>query len=81
MSQPKAAPEPASRGAPAWELEFARLIAFPAEPAFGLKQNWWQEIVGSQPDDYLLVDNDLWEVGIVSTVPTWRVTAELSLDA
>jgi hypothetical protein len=54
MSQPMAATEPAPSGAPAWQLEFARLIAFPAEPALGLKQNWWQELVGSQPDDYTL---------------------------
>src|SRR5262249_51918644 len=54
MSQMEAATEPAPPGAPAWQLEFARLIAFPAEPALGLKQNWWQVVVGGQPDDYTL---------------------------
>ena len=54
MSQPKAATEPTPSGAPSWQVEFARLIAFPAEPALGLKQNWWQELVGAQPEDYTL---------------------------
>jgi hypothetical protein len=54
MAQPEAATEPAPPGAPTWQLEFARLIAFPAEPPLGLKQNWWQELVGGQPDDYTL---------------------------
>jgi hypothetical protein len=39
---------------PAWQLEFARLIAFPAEPALSLKQSWWKELTTIQPDDYTL---------------------------
>ena len=39
---------------PAWQLEFARLIAIPAEPALPLKQNWWKELTTIQPDDYAL---------------------------
>lgn len=31
-------------------------------------------------DDFLFADDKLWEVGIISTVPLWRVTAELSLN-
>jgi hypothetical protein len=54
MSQLGAATEPAPPGAPAWQLEFARVIAFPGEPALGLKQTWWQVVASAQPDDYTL---------------------------
>jgi hypothetical protein len=53
MSQ-KAATEPTISESPAWQLEFARLIAFPAEPAPGMNQNWWQELAGGKPDDHKL---------------------------
>lgn len=37
--------------ASAWQLEFARLIAFPAEPALFLDQHWWQDLASGQPED------------------------------
>jgi hypothetical protein len=54
MSQPQASTEPSPPEAPAWQLEFARLIAFPAEPALALTQTWWKELATEQPDDYAL---------------------------
>jgi hypothetical protein len=38
--------------ASAWQLEFARLVAFPAEPP-SLSQPWWQELTSEQPDDFV----------------------------
>lgn len=38
---------------PAWQLEFARLIAFPAEPPLFIDQHWWQDLVAEQPDDFV----------------------------
>ncbi len=39
--------------ASAWQLEFARLIAFPAEPALLLDQHWWQNLTSEQPEDFV----------------------------
>jgi hypothetical protein len=39
--------------ASAWELEFAHLIAFPAEPSLFLGQHWWEDLASGRPDDYL----------------------------
>ena len=47
--------------APAWQLEFARLIAFPAEPAHSLGQSWWKELTSGQPEDYALTQMKNWQ--------------------
>jgi hypothetical protein len=39
--------------AAAWQLEFARLITFPAEPALFLDQHWWQDMASGLPDDFV----------------------------
>ena len=36
-----------------WQLEFVRLIAFPVATPLFLEQQWWQELAGEQPSDYL----------------------------
>jgi hypothetical protein len=44
------------RGTPAgfaWQLEFVRLIAFPVTPPILLDQEWWRDVVGEQPDDFV----------------------------
>lgn len=38
--------------ASAWQLEFARLIAFPAKPPFFIDQHWWHELTSQQPQDF-----------------------------
>jgi hypothetical protein len=35
---------------PAWQLEFARLFAYPAESALSTEQHWWQDLAGQAPD-------------------------------
>jgi hypothetical protein len=40
-------------GVSAWQLEFARLIAFPAEPALFMDQHWWEELSPAQPEDFV----------------------------
>jgi hypothetical protein len=35
-----------------WQLEFIRLLAFPAEPPVFLDQHWWRDFAG-QPEDYV----------------------------
>jgi hypothetical protein len=55
MSQPKVSTEHPSPEASAWELEFARLIALPAQPALSITQNWWKDLVHDLPDDYVLI--------------------------
>ncbi|MCI0462047.1 MAG: hypothetical protein L0Z62_34275 [Gemmataceae bacterium] len=37
----------------AWQVEFVRLIAFPASPPVFLDQNWWKDLVVEQPDDFV----------------------------
>jgi hypothetical protein len=37
----------------AWQLEFVRLIAFPTSPPVFLDQEWWKELAGEQPEDYV----------------------------
>jgi hypothetical protein len=37
----------------AWQLESARLVAFPAEPALFLEQHWWQDLTSGQPEDHV----------------------------
>jgi hypothetical protein len=37
----------------AWQLEFVRLIAFPAEPPLYLDQHWWQDLASGQPEDFV----------------------------
>jgi hypothetical protein len=37
----------------AWQLEFVRLIAFPTTPPALLEQNWWKELMGALPKDYV----------------------------
>jgi hypothetical protein len=39
--------------ASAWQLEFARLIAFPASPPFFIDQHWWQDLTSQQAADYV----------------------------
>jgi hypothetical protein len=39
--------------APAWQLEFARLIAFPAEAPLSMDQDWWHDLASEQPDDFV----------------------------
>lgn len=58
MSQAQASTELPE--APAWQLEFARLIAFPAEPALSLGQSWWKELTTVQPEDYTLTQKKDW---------------------
>jgi hypothetical protein len=39
----------------AWQLEFARLIAFPVSPPAFIDQQWWQDLAsryGEQPEDF-----------------------------
>jgi hypothetical protein len=43
----------ASPGLSAWQLEFARLFAYPVESPVGIQQHWWQDLAG-QPDDFEL---------------------------
>lgn len=31
-----------------WQAAYLRLIAFPTEPAYDIRQNWWQELTGLQ---------------------------------
>jgi hypothetical protein len=37
----------------AWQLEFVRLIAFPASPPILLEQEWWKDLVAEQPEDFV----------------------------
>jgi hypothetical protein len=39
--------------ASAWQLEFVRLIAFPASPPVFLDQDWWKDLVAEQPEDFV----------------------------
>src|SRR5262249_36913436 len=39
--------------ASAWQLEFVRLIAFPASPPVFLDQDWWKDLVAKQPEDFV----------------------------
>jgi hypothetical protein len=44
-----------SREVSAWQLEFARLIAFPAGPPSDIEQQWWRDLAsrhGEQPEDF-----------------------------
>jgi hypothetical protein len=50
MSASRVNPRPADS---AWQLEFARLIAFPAEPPLFLNQEWWKELASEVPEDYV----------------------------
>lgn len=46
------------RGLPtsfAWQLEFVRLIAFPVSPPVVVEQEWWKDLVVSQPEDYVSI--------------------------
>jgi hypothetical protein len=43
--------EPSAPGLSDWQLEFARLIAFPAESPLFMEQHWWQDLAG-QPEDF-----------------------------
>jgi hypothetical protein len=44
---------PALPGLSDWELEFARLFAYPVESPLVPQQRWWQDLAG-QPDDFEL---------------------------
>jgi hypothetical protein len=37
----------------AWQLEFARLIAFPASPPFFMDQQWWQDLASEQAEEFV----------------------------
>lgn len=50
MNTSRENPQPAGS---AWQLEFARLIAFPAEPPLFLEQEWWKELASEVPEDYV----------------------------
>jgi hypothetical protein len=51
MNVPKKSRLPVSS---AWQLEFVRLIAFPATPSLlSLNQEWWKELTAEQPDDFV----------------------------
>jgi hypothetical protein len=52
MDPTNVSPEASSPEASAWQLEFVRLIAFPAEPAHLLDQHWWRDLASGQPEDY-----------------------------
>jgi hypothetical protein len=41
------------KGSAAWELEFVKLIALPAEPVEVLEQDWWTNVAGDKPDDFV----------------------------
>jgi hypothetical protein len=43
---------PAVPKASAWQLEFARLIAFPAASQLVTEQEWWRELNADLPDDF-----------------------------
>src|SRR5207302_5190653 len=47
MSNPKVA------GVSPWQLEFARLFAYPVESPLTTEQHWWEDLAG-QPDDFEL---------------------------
>jgi hypothetical protein len=36
-----------------WQLEFARLIAFSAIAPVSIQQEWWRDLTGAQPDDFV----------------------------
>ncbi len=36
-----------------WKVQNLRLIAFPREPLFVVKQNWWKELTGDEPESVL----------------------------
>jgi hypothetical protein len=40
-------------GPEAWQAQNLRLIAFPREPQFAVRQNWWQELTGAEPENVL----------------------------
>ncbi len=50
MKMPKKSRLPATS---AWQLEFVRLLAFPASPPVFLDQEWWNDLVGEQPEDFV----------------------------
>ena len=50
MKVPKKGRLPAASG---WQLELVRLIAFPARPPVFLDQEWWQNLVAEQPEDFV----------------------------
>jgi hypothetical protein len=58
---------------PDWELEFARLIAFPTSSSLLVKQNWWRELVPEVPNDFTVSGN--------GTYQDWRGTFEGKLLA
>jgi hypothetical protein len=39
--------------ASAWQLEFVRLIAFPLSPPDFHDKEWWNEVTGKQPEEYI----------------------------
>jgi hypothetical protein len=41
------------RPASAWKLEFVRLIAFPSRLSGYLDQEWWKDVAGEQPADFV----------------------------
>jgi hypothetical protein len=36
-----------------WQLEFVRLIAFPVSPPVLIDQDWWKDLAGEQPEDFV----------------------------
>jgi hypothetical protein len=48
-----------SQAVSAWQLEFARLIAFPTEPPLFTDQHWWREVASEQPEDFVSIQKRL----------------------
>jgi hypothetical protein len=40
-------------GPEVWQAQNLRLIAFPREPQFAVRQNWWQQLTGADPENVL----------------------------
>ena len=49
MSNPKVA------GVSPWQLEFARLFAYPVESPLTTEQHWWEDLAGAGPVAYRAV--------------------------
>jgi hypothetical protein len=47
------AAEGRSAATSAWQLEFVRLVAFPATPPLFTDQHWWEDLAAEQPGDFV----------------------------
>jgi hypothetical protein len=46
-----AANSPAPPPVESWQAHYLRLIAFPVEPAYGIAQTWWEQLIGTAADN------------------------------